>query len=170
MLIDLSKQKFGRLTVIEKAESTPAGNIRWRCKCECGNFVNVLGSNLRKNHTKSCGCLQIESTKLANTKHGYRRRSTTSSEYATWAQMIQRCTNPNQYKYKEYGARGIKVCDRWIESFENFISDMGNKPLPKKLYSIDRINNNGDYEPNNCRWATSSQQNKNRRHFKRSSK
>lgn len=161
--IDLKGKKFNRLLVIEKKPEKHYGEFQWLCQCDCGNTVVVSGANLRTNHTKSCGCLQVEMAKKSNTKHGYRTRGRYNSEYFTWNGLRQRCNNPNTPKYKFYGGRGISVCERWENSFENFIEDMGEKPLPKKLYSIERVDNEGNYEPSNCIWATYKQQNNNRR-------
>ena len=151
---DLVGRRYGRLIVIEYA-----GKRRWRCQCDCDTFKNIRGDNLRLGLTKSCGCLWQEVTSQfgqRTTTHGYSH----TRVYKAWFGMLQRCENPNNAKYKDYGARGIKVCKRW-HKFENFLADMGKRP---KGMSIDRWpNNDGDYEPNNCRWATRSQQQFNRR-------
>lgn len=110
---------------------------------------------------KSCGCMRAKALKLSNTKHGFCGKGNIHpTEYTSWREMKTRCYNKNNKSYKNYGARGIKVCDGWLNSFENFYIDMGPKP---KGYSLDRINNDGDYEPSNCRWATALQQANNRR-------
>lgn len=152
--IDLTGRKFGRLKVVDQAE-TIKQKIHWNCMCSCGNKKAINGHSLRKGLSKSCGCLQVES----RYKHGM----SNTSEFKTWASMLFRCLNKSDRKYKHYGGRGIKVCDRWLCSFSNFYKDMGARP---KNLSIDRINNEGDYEPSNCRWATYKQQNNNTRRNK----
>jgi hypothetical protein len=155
--IDWTGKKCGRLVALR-----PDGKKRWVCLCRCGKEISVPSNNMRS--TKSCGCLQREVasrqgkiTGHANRKHG----QTGSPEWITWHNIRQRCENPNAVGYDNYGARGIKVCERWQE-FANFLADMG--PRPSSKHSIDRFpKNQGNYEPGNCRWATAKEQQRNRR-------
>ncbi len=151
-LIDMLGQRFGRLTIIEKAENSKTGHTRWLCQCDCGNKIIVLTTNLRRGCTQSCGCYRMECQSKRKKTHGMSKRK--DSIYATWAAMKQRCNNSNAKAFPLYGGRGIKVCDRW-NSFENFLADMGERP---RGMSIHRKNNDGNYEKDNCIWATRKQQ------------
>ena len=154
---DLTGLKFGRLTVRQFAGQDRHGNRLWLCDCACGGTVTVIKGSLSSGRTRSCGCLQREFIVRRNTTHGL----SDTPEYRAWRDMLSRCENPNTRYYELYGGRGISVCDRWRGSFEMFYADMGPRPSPR--HSIDRIDNDGDYEPGNCRWATWTEQNANKR-------
>lgn len=169
---DLSGKSFGRLTVL-----WPAGRVKktnrtylvYACQCDCGNIVYPTAQVLRSGHTKSCGCLMkdINREKLLDNQTGLKHGHNTDKKgmtptYKAWNAMKQRCTNPKNASYKNYGARGVTYDPRW-EQFENFLADMGEKPGSKREYSLDRIDNNKGYYKDNCRWATIREQNRNRR-------
>lgn len=154
-MLNLIRQKFGKLTIIEQSRKNKWGNYLWLCRCDCGKETIVAGGNLKSGSTKSCGCLQKEIV----TKHGHNTRTKVSRNYQIWAGIIQRCTNPNYHHYVNYGGRGITVCKRWMK-FQNFLEDMGEVPLG---HQIDRINNNKGYYKGNCHWTTSKTNNRNKR-------
>lgn len=143
--------RFGRLTVLDRAENDRFGRTQWRCRCDCGREHVAALFRMSSGHTKSCGCM-----KGAPKRHGM--KSTTT--YNTWCAMKARCSNPKNDQFKTYGGRGIRVCQRWQESFEAFLSDMGERPVGM---TIERKSSNGDYEPSNCRWASEHEQARNRR-------
>ena len=144
-----------RLTFIE---SLPDG--MWKCQCQCGNIKITKAALVKSGKTRSCGCLRKEMRAAKNLKHGHSRVGAISAEYVAWQNMHARCENPSSDKYKHYGGRGIKVCERWGD-FENFLADMKMRPTPQ--HSVGRIDNEGDYEPTNCEWQTLSEQRRNMR-------
>jgi len=155
-ITDIKGNKFGRLVVLSFAGYSDHKRPRpqWLCKCDCGETVTVVGAHLKNGNTASCGCLRKEIAKKSATKHG-RKASRT---YQIWQGMKARTTNPNNSHYHIYGGRGIEVCERWFNSFEAFLADMGEAP---DGMSIDRIDNDGHYEPSNCSWASPEQQSRN---------
>lgn len=152
---NLSGQRFTRLLVVAQADSDRNGNARWICQCDCGRTTISHGFSLRNGASKSCGCLTGEQAAKRNFRHG----GYGSPAYRAWAYMLQRCTNPKTRRYSRYGGRGITVCERWRE-FPAFLEDMGPRPSPE--HSLERKDNDGNYEPGNCVWATKSEQNSNK--------
>lgn len=160
---ELKGLAFGRLKVIELIGSKNK-QLFWRCRCKCGKFKDVASRHLVNNLIISCGCYKSQNAIKLKTKHGDNRAGKRTPEYRCWSHIKSRCYNPKVERYPHYGGRGITVCQRWLQSFENFLSDMGRRP--SKHHSIDRIDNDGNYEPNNCRWATASEQQQNKHRSK----
>jgi len=154
--LDLGGLKFGRLTALRFA-FIRNGASYWLSNCECGNEKVTSLTNLMNGHTKSCGCFRKEELKKLKTKHGFSGKG--DRTYKTWLAMNDRCNNSKCKSYKNYGGRGIVVCNEW-STFEKFLQDMGERP---KELTLDRINNNGNYEKTNCRWSTRKEQGNNKR-------
>ncbi len=156
--IDLTGQRFGRLVIEKRTCNDKRGRSKWVCNCDCGEAVVHWSTNLRNGRVTSCGCLKKEKCRNNTITHNMSR----TKVYKAWSDMIQRCENKKNAAYVNYGGRGVSVCKQWRGSFESFYKDMGDPPF--KL-SLDRINNDGDYSLSNCRWATRSEQNSNRRRW-----
>lgn len=156
MADDLTGQRYGQLLVVRRTAERIARSVVWECRCDCGNTKLTSANRLKTGHCKSCGCLNLKAQWLTHTTHGMAHTPT----WTAWKDMKARCFNPKLRNYKNYGGRGITVCSRWLQSFKNFLSDMGERP---DGLTLERKNNNGNYEPGNCKWANRSDQCKNTR-------
>ena len=166
-LLDMTGQRFGRLVVLERAENGHRGKVYWQCRCDCGKETSVRGDHLRYGFVRSCGCYNSEVTTSSHTTHG----SYHSRLYKVYRTMLARCNNPKNTNYRNYGGRGISVCEEWRSDFSAFrdwaIANGYDEMAEFGVCTIDRIDVNGNYEPNNCRWVSMAEQSKNKRQRRR---
>ena len=154
---NITGERFNRLTAVKYVGVNKHKHSVWECRCDCGKTVNIPIGALRTGNTKSCGCLNLELISSMNRTHGRSR----TPEYRNWCAMKERCNSPYHKNYSDYGGRGIRVCERWDSSFENFLADMGPRPFLKA--TVERIDSSKGYSPDNCRWATQKEQTRNKR-------
>lgn len=165
--VDITGQKFGRLTAVRPMGPTGPGRRLWECLCDCGKTSTVVLANLTNGNTRSCGCFKTARLAERSRTHGHTVGHRLTAEYRAYHNMKSRCLKPNASAYGYYGARGIRICDRWLKGrdglsgFECFLADVGPKPTPQ--HTLSRVNNDGDYEPNNVVWSTPAIQNRNKR-------
>ncbi len=158
---------YGRMTVLSREETGRRGHSRYLCECQCGTKVVVRGTSLTSGNTISCGCYHRERLRVDKVTHGDKPKDSSgvAPEYRAWTNMITRCTNPKHNRWQHYGGRGITICERWRNSYEAFLSDVGRRPSP--AHSLDRYPDcDGNYEPGNVRWATGTEQRLNQRRQK----
>jgi hypothetical protein len=162
--LDLAGQRFGRLLVMARGQSTPRGDATWRCRCDCGTTVAaVMSHSLASGNSTSCGCYRRDRTIEVKTRHGLGSRSAQHPLRQTWKSMLTRCTNPRSRSYRNYGGRGIAVCERWSD-LAAFVADIETAIGPRPAgHTLDRIDNDRNYEPGNLRWATPREQARNQR-------